>query len=213
MRKFEADHDDYLGDFGKRRSPHRLAEAFASACTRRCAASSGASGARSSERDLIASATAAFARHTAIRPVRIIRRRRRLAAPRAAGAGRHRGSPSTTRDAHGSVDGWYLSHPEARYFGHGKLGRDQVVVTRAQGSECRRKRNAGFRPSSLTNLRPPGHPRCALRQRHPRPGTGAVEPDSFGARPSFRKNRRPPGSRHKPRSATPPAERLRKPAA
>ena len=26
-----------------------------------------------------------------------------------------------------SVSGWYYSHPESRYFGVGKLGRDQIV--------------------------------------------------------------------------------------
>ena len=25
-----------------------------------------------------------------------------------------------------SVSGWYFAHPEARYFGVGKLGRDQI---------------------------------------------------------------------------------------
>ena len=25
-----------------------------------------------------------------------------------------------------SVSGWYFSHPEARYFGVGRIGRDQV---------------------------------------------------------------------------------------
>jgi 5-methyltetrahydrofolate--homocysteine methyltransferase len=25
-----------------------------------------------------------------------------------------------------SVSGWYLSHPDARYFGVGRVGRDQV---------------------------------------------------------------------------------------
>jgi 5-methyltetrahydrofolate--homocysteine methyltransferase len=25
-----------------------------------------------------------------------------------------------------SVSGWYLAHPEARYFGLGRIGRDQV---------------------------------------------------------------------------------------
>jgi 5-methyltetrahydrofolate--homocysteine methyltransferase len=26
-----------------------------------------------------------------------------------------------------AVSGWYFSHPEARYFGVGRVGRDQVV--------------------------------------------------------------------------------------
>jgi len=26
-----------------------------------------------------------------------------------------------------SVAGWYLAHPQARYFGMGRIGRDQVV--------------------------------------------------------------------------------------
>ena len=26
-----------------------------------------------------------------------------------------------------SVSGWYFNHPEAKYFGVGKLGRDQVT--------------------------------------------------------------------------------------
>ena len=26
-----------------------------------------------------------------------------------------------------SVSGWYFSHPESRYFGVGKIGKDQVV--------------------------------------------------------------------------------------
>ena len=26
-----------------------------------------------------------------------------------------------------SVSGWYFNHPEAKYFGVGKVGRDQVV--------------------------------------------------------------------------------------
>ena len=30
-------------------------------------------------------------------------------------------------DPGASICGWYFSHPDARYFGVGKIGRDQVV--------------------------------------------------------------------------------------
>ena len=42
-------------------------------------------------------------------------------------AARHSPSIAAKRSVSASVSGWYLSHPEARYFGTGKLGRDQVV--------------------------------------------------------------------------------------
>jgi 5-methyltetrahydrofolate--homocysteine methyltransferase len=37
-----------------------------------------------------------------------------------------------------SVSGWYLSHPEAAYFGVGRLNRDQVAdYARRKGMELR----------------------------------------------------------------------------
>ena len=50
-----------------------------------------------------------------------------------------------------SVSGLYFSHPEAHYFGVGKIERDQVEdYARAQGLERRRRRSAGSRRSSIT---------------------------------------------------------------
>ena len=35
-------------------------------------------------------------------------------------------------DPGASVSGWYFSHPEARYFGLGRIGRDQVEAYAAR---------------------------------------------------------------------------------
>jgi len=41
-----------------------------------------------------------------------------------------------------SVSGWYLNHPESKYFGVGKIGRDQIEdYARRKGCLSRRRRN------------------------------------------------------------------------
>ena len=90
----------------------------------------------------------ASARRQAIPHARIIRRKQNCspcwalkARPIPDGKLRH-GSAA-------SVSGWYFAHPEARYFGVGKIQRDQVIDYAARKGWTLKKRNSGLPESGL----------------------------------------------------------------
>ena len=150
-----------------RRSPIAWRRRPPSTFTSACGASSGATPPprRSPTSSWCARSIAASARPRVTRPARITPRRRKLwqllDVERSAGISL---TDSYAMYPTAAVSGWYIAHPQARYFAVGKIDRESGRGLRAaQGTHASPKRSAGWGRISATSR---SRPRALRAARH-----------------------------------------------
>ena len=145
VEKFKAEHDDYNAIMAEALAD-RLAEAFAECLHKRVRREWGYG------RDETLTTTSSSRRSTAASAPRRATPRAPITPRRAALGAARRGDRTPASSSPrifamwpgSSVSGLYFAHPESRYFGLGKIDRDQVLDYHLpQGHDGRRKSSAG----------------------------------------------------------------------